>query len=450
MKYCCDKCHKTFAQKGHFDDHQNRKRPCKKDNTLDEIVEQKVKEVLSKSLVIDYQHKTREELIVICKERNIKGYSGKKKEDILKLLVISAPSAPLVPSAPEKIHRLNYIGSKFQLLDWITTNIKEKTGWASFETKTIADMFAGTGIVSYHFRKLAAKVISNDAELYSSIITHAFTRSIYSESCQCIIDTFQKDIEENKHSTTIGFITTHYSPYGSSDRRFFTIENAKRIDYIRNQLEIIKGTLTEDEYKFILASILLSADAVSNVPAVYGCFLKNFKTKATKNLILKPIHNHTIPPINGSKTYHCDVLNMEFIGSFEADVVYLDPPYNERQYSKNYFPLNIIAKTPEQLLTEEPLKGKTGIPTDCFISPFCKKGPLVENAFDALFHNLKTKWIFLSYNSESIVSKGKMLELMGRYGDVSVVERDYKRFKSYEYNEDLVIQEYLFCLKKKS
>ena len=200
MKYCCDKCHKTFAQKGHFDDHQNRKRPCKKDNTLDEIVEQKVKEVLSKSLVIDYQHKTREELIVICKERNIKGYSGKKKEDILKLLVISAPSAPLVPSAPEKIHRLNYIGSKFQLLDWITTNIKEKTGWASFETKTIADMFAGTGIVSYHFRKLAAKVISNDAELYSSIITHAFTRSIYSESCQCIIDTFQKDIEENNMS----------------------------------------------------------------------------------------------------------------------------------------------------------------------------------------------------------------------------------------------------------
>lgn len=448
MKYCCEKCHKMFSQKGHFEDHQNRKRPCKKDNFIEELIEQKVKEALLKTtecvnIIIDYHHKTREELIVICKERNMKGYSGKKKEDIVKLL-----SAPPVSSAPEKIHRLNYIGSKFQLLDWITTNIREKTGWTSFESKTIADMFAGTGVVSYHFRKNMAKVISNDAELYSSIITYAFTKSIYTESCQNIINSLQKDIQENKHLTTIGFITTHYSPHGPSDRRFFTIENAKRIDYIRNQLEIIKGTLTEDEYKFILASILLSADAVSNVPAVYGCFLKNFKTKAVKNLILTPIHNNTIPAIDGSNTHHFDVLNIEFIRSFESDLVYLDPPYNERQYSKNYFPLNIIAKTPEQLLTEEPLKGKTGIPTDCFISPFCKKGDVVENAFDTLFRNLRTKWIFLSYNSESIVSKERMLELMGRYGGASVIERDYKRFKSYEYNEDIVIQEYLFCLKK--
>ena len=153
--------------------------------------------------------------------------------------------------------------------------------------------------------------------------------------------------------------------------------------------------------------------------------------------------------IDGSNTHHFDVLNIEFIRSFESDLVYLDPPYNERQYSKNYFPLNIIAKTPEQLLTEEPLKGKTGIPTDCFISPFCKKGgDVVENALDTLFRNLRTKWIFLSYNSESIVSKERMLELMGRYGEASVIERDYKRFKSYEYNDDIVIQEYLFCLQK--
>ena len=98
----------------------------------------------------------------------------------------------------------------------------------------------------------------------------------------------------------------------------------------------------------------------------------------------------------------------ELIKKIKGDVLYLDPPYNERQYSKNYFPLNIIAKTPEQLLTELPLKGKTGIPTDCFLSPFCKKGNSVENAFKFLFSGLKTKWIFLSYNSESIISKEKI------------------------------------------
>ena len=349
---------------------------------------------------------------------------------------------------PEKIYRLNYIGSKFQLLDWITSNMKEKTGWDSFANKKIGDMFSGTGIVSYYFRKHLAQVISNDAELYSSIITHAFTRSIYTETCKKIIEEFQKDIEDNKHSNTIGFITTHYSPYNSCERKFFTIENAQRIDYLRNSLEIIKESIPFDEYQFILASILLSADAVSNVPAVYGCFLKNFKTKAQKNLTLMPIHNNTSQVVAGSNTFNYDVLNIDFIRSFETDMVYLDPPYNARQYSKNYFPLNIIAKTPEILLTEMPLKGKTGIPMDCFISPFCKKGGVVEKAFDLLFRELKTKWIFLSYNSESIVSKEKMLDIMKNYGDASVIERDYKRFKSFEYNKDVEIKEYLFCLNK--
>ena len=405
---------------------------------------------------MDYSKKTREELVAICKENKIKGYSGKKKSDILVLLsddkntiVVPGTLQQVVPQQPqEKIHRLNYIGSKFQLLEWLTANIKEKTGWTTFEDKTIGDMFAGTGIVSYHFRKQKARVISNDAELYSSIITHAFTRSVYTETCKMLIAEFQKDIQENKHSMTVGFVTAHYSPHASNERKFFTVENAKRIDYLRTKLETIASTISADDYQFMLASILLSADAVSNVPAVYGCFLKEFKAKATKDLILTPIHNNTTPAVDDSRTYHSDVLQPEFLGSFETDLVYLDPPYNERQYSKNYFPLNIIAKTPDVLLSEQPLKGKTGIPTDCFLSPFCKKGETVEKAFEMLFRELKTKWIFLSYNSESTVPKEKMLELMQKYGTASVVEREYKRFKSYEYNKDVDIKEYLFCLQK--
>jgi adenine-specific DNA-methyltransferase len=127
----------------------------------------------------------------------------------------------------------------------------------------------------------------------------------------------------------------------------------------------------------------------------------------------------------------------------------LDPPYNERQYSKNYFPLNIIAKTPAELAAEPPLKGKTGIPTDCFLSAFCRKGAAAETAFDTLIRDLRAKWVFLSYSSESIVSKDKMMEILSRYGTVSVIEREYKRFKSFEYNEDKAVNEYLFCLEKK-
>ena len=103
--------------------------------------------------------------------------------------------------------------------------------------------------------------------------------------------------------------------------------------------------------------------------------------------------------------------------------------------------------TPTAVASTE-LHGKTGIPNTCFMSPFCKKGKLVEDAFEKLFRDLDTTWIFLSYNSESTVPKDTMLALMRKYGEASVVERDYKRFKSFEYNQDVEIKEYLFCLRK--
>jgi len=108
-KYTCETCERVFSQKGHLEDHNNRKRPCKKDNTIEALVENKVKEVLSKKIEsttttiihsnihsnqMDYSTKTREELIALCKEKKIKGYSGKKKEDILALIQDKEPKQP--------------------------------------------------------------------------------------------------------------------------------------------------------------------------------------------------------------------------------------------------------------------------------------------------------------------------------------------------------------------
>jgi len=109
IKYTCETCQKIFSQKGHLEDHNNRKRPCKKDNTIEVLVEQKVMEALSKTNQaslkfeaitpnvmqlnkMDYSMKTREELIAVCKDKKIKGYSGKKKDDIIQLLINTLPS----------------------------------------------------------------------------------------------------------------------------------------------------------------------------------------------------------------------------------------------------------------------------------------------------------------------------------------------------------------------
>jgi site-specific DNA-methyltransferase (adenine-specific) len=114
VKYSCETCQKTFTQKGHLETHKNRKRPCKKDNTIEVLVEQKVQEALSKATTtasveespssqMNYFKKTREELIAICKEKNIKGYSGKKKDEIVTLLASSSAGNNDNPEAKNEI-----------------------------------------------------------------------------------------------------------------------------------------------------------------------------------------------------------------------------------------------------------------------------------------------------------------------------------------------------------
>jgi len=84
-KYTCTKCHKEFTQKGHFDKHNNRKRPCSSTIVSDatDTIDLKMESAVA---VIDYSKKSREELIALCKEKGVKGYSGKKKSDIISIL----------------------------------------------------------------------------------------------------------------------------------------------------------------------------------------------------------------------------------------------------------------------------------------------------------------------------------------------------------------------------
>jgi site-specific DNA-methyltransferase (adenine-specific) len=105
VEYMCDICNKVFTQKGHYDAHHNKKFPCKKNKKIEELIEKKIKEVMEADLTkfdepaaytptpctMNYEKKSREELIAICKEKGIKGYSGKKKDEIRQLLEQKSP-----------------------------------------------------------------------------------------------------------------------------------------------------------------------------------------------------------------------------------------------------------------------------------------------------------------------------------------------------------------------
>ncbi len=340
-----------------------------------------------------------------------------------------------------EIVRLNYIGSKHQLYEFIKTSILDFTKYHSFENKIIGDLFSGTGIISYYLRNDKATVISNDTELYSNIIVNAMNNCVYNEFIQEKIDYINNDVNEIKK---VGFITKNYAPYEDCNRMFYTVENAKMIDGIRFKIEEWKkaGNICENDYNFLLASLLVSADQYSNIPAVYGCYLKKFKEKALKSFVLKPIHKNMENANPKNKTLFVSN-ESESMKNEVFDIVYCDPPYNERQYSKNYFVLNMIA-----LYENHPIvKGVTGIPENSYISPFCQKKS-VKKAFEDMVQNINSKYLFISYSSEGLISKNDFVKMLEKYGKVEVYEKEYKRFKSFDYNTTGNLMEYIFALEK--
>ena len=110
-KYSCEKCAKSFSQKSHYDKHLSRKNPCeiqtdKIKALIDKAVDEKLIELniklklnntesnitINMTEQIDISKKTREELISLCKDNNIKRYSGKKKDEIIQLIVNNPPA----------------------------------------------------------------------------------------------------------------------------------------------------------------------------------------------------------------------------------------------------------------------------------------------------------------------------------------------------------------------
>jgi adenine-specific DNA-methyltransferase len=306
---------------------------------------------------------------------------------------------------------MNYIGSKRRLSTFLFETISDTVG--SLKDKTFCDLFAGTGIVGRTFKSKVAEVISNDLEYYSYVLNRNYIQNHQPIKYEEIIEKL------NKIPGKKGFIYQHYCLESGSGRNYFSGENAARIDAIRQEIEHFKSD--ENLYYFLLASLLESLDKVSNTASVYGSFLKHLKPTAQAPLQLEPAlfeYND-----NSHKVYNED--SNELIKKISGDILYLDPPYNGRQYGANYHLLNTIATYNTNFVP----KGKTGTKADYNRSMYCKT-KRVYNSFNDLIKNADFRYIFLSYNNEGMVPQHELQKLLKRYGKYSLVTTSYKRFKA--------------------
>ena len=308
---------------------------------------------------------------------------------------------------------MNYIGSKFKLSKFIKSEIEKVVG--EMKDRVFCDLFAGTGAIARAFKTESKKIIANDFEYYSYVLNRNYIGNHEEfEWCELV------DELDNLEGVE-GFIYNNYCLGSGSKRQYFSDENGKKIDAIRQKIEEWKNKfqITENQYYFLLTSLLENADAVANTASVYGAYLKHLKNSAQKTLMLKPAF------FDLNEAEH-DVFNLDantLINKIEGDVLYLDPPYNARQYGSNYHLLNTIAKYDTFIPN-----GKTGL-REYRRSLYCQRNE-VAKVFENLIENANFKYIFLSYNNEGLMSETEVRKILQKYGRYDLTTTDYQRFKA--------------------
>ncbi len=307
-----------------------------------------------------------------------------------------------------------------------------------------ADLMAGTGIVGASFKQDGYSVIANDIQYYSYVINKHLIENdgnLDENRCTQLIE------DLNTLEGVEGFLFKNYCFEGTEGqefrRKYFTEFNAKKCDAIRISIEKKRDDkiISENEYFFLLGSLINSIDKYANTASVYGAYLKNFKMSALREMKLEPL-----PILHGQvkcKVYNEDI--SELITHISGDILYLDPPYNARQYCTNYHLLETIARYDDPVI-----HGKTGLRDYADQkSVFCNKSK-AEKAFAELIKNANFKYIFLSYNNEGLIPLEAIEKIMKKYGKYHRYMQEHKRFKADNTRDCKADKtfEYLHCLIK--
>ncbi|QQR82479.1 DNA adenine methylase [Candidatus Campbellbacteria bacterium] len=336
---------------------------------------------------------------------------------------------------------MRYYGCKTKLLDYIeevVTTLPIKKG------ATFFDIFSGTTAVGHHFKKLGYTVYSNDflEFAYSLARTNIETNTIPKfKKLNLGIDII--DHLNNNVKGKVGFITKNYAPHGNNKRQYLSVENAKKVDAVREQIEKWKESksISETEYYYLLTSLINAVSLVANVTGTYAAFLKSWDRRALKPMTLT--HGDIVDNKLENKAFHADANNL--VGMHKVDVLYLDPPYNARQFASNYFFLELIAEGWFKKIPE--IYGNAGMrPYEDQKSDYSISRKAAD-ALSDLVAKAKAKYILLSYNDEGIIPIPVLKQILGTRGEVKEYTKEHKRYRAI--NQDgskIITKEHLFLL----
>lgn len=337
---------------------------------------------------------------------------------------------------------MNYIGSKDRLLRGILAEAVAATG---LEGGVFADGFAGTHAVGRFMQSAGWTVWANDALYFSFVVGMAHLHNVKMEGFIEVLNGAALDAAKDDRWEHSRFFQA-YCEGGEAGRLYFSRENGRAIACLRQKID--GHALNVFERTAAIASLVQAADRVANVASVYAAYLKAVKPSARKPLRLEPLPGGVGPE---PKVSCMDIT--DFLDKFRGvDILYLDPPYNHRQYAPNYHVLETIARW--DMHGFEP-KGKTGLrPYEHQKSAWCSKRAALA-ALDDAIQLADARFVMLSYSDEGIMRKDDIIATLSRYGDVRTFEEQIPRFRSdrdsaaRQYKDREAVVEYVFLLEKR-
>jgi len=330
---------------------------------------------------------------------------------------------------------MRFIGSKENLIFFIERVIQEM----GVKGKIFFDIFSGTTKVAQHFKKKGYHIISNDNLYFSYVLQKTYIENNTIPKFLYLTQWLKQKKTYNNHKieveNVINFLNNvkgikdyafeNYAPSGKCQRMYFSDENAQKIDGILQTISWWKqnNLISEMEEIILKTSLVEAIPFVSNISGTYGAYLKSWDKRAFKSLTLE------VPQfILSTNQHYCFQKDAnELIRNIEADILYLDPPYNTRQYISNYHVLETIAKN-----DKIELKGKTGLRDDDYLykSKFSQKRHCVK-VLEDLIKNSKADYILMSYNSEGIIPEAEIERIFRKKGKNYIkFEESYRRYKS--------------------
>lgn len=344
---------------------------------------------------------------------------------------------------------MRYIGSKRLLLEEIDKVISENIKW---KPQIFCDIFSWTWVVSEYMKKKYT-IISNDilyfsyvmqrASIMENIIPDFNVLNNYLNECPFEYLNNKKitlsDFNENP------FIYNNYSPNEKSDRMYLTNDNSLKIDFIRQELNKWKKEelIQDNEYYYILACLIHAIPFYSNITWTYWAYLKNWDKRALKKLEINKLNIYN--NFNDNIVYNEDSNNL--INQISWDILYLDPPYNSRQYLPNYHLLETIAKydNPE-------IYWKTWMrPYKNVKSKYCVKSEVLSQ-FNNLIEKANFKHVILSYSTEWLMSEKEISDILCNHWkkeSYRLYKIPYRRYKHTKWDIQHNLEELLFYIEKK-